>query len=985
METTSPPKRMTRARAAAKASEAASKPTSTAKTTTAASRARAAATTTTTRTTATKRKTRADQKDDEDEMASAPVTKAARPRGRPRKAAEEPAETEPKPAKSTTTATASSTATRSTRSTRAKATASEPAQQDDEPPKPKRGRPRKVQDDEQPKTAPEPTKTTRTRAATTAKPAVKKTVTFQEPEKENIDPGTTKDKEPEAKPATGLRGRPVRRAAGAAPKATTTTTTVTTRATRGRPPRTVKAPEKMPLSPKKAVQVTARDVESEDELAGPEKTPLKKKPVRPPPSSTLVQTKSSEAAAAKPTEKEDAASKDASEEPEAAASVLRSPAKRPPPTPFKDAMKSPPKREGIQPFPTSTSQPTTQQPGATPMKTSLLQSPAKRPPSAIKGMAPSSLARPEPVSSTPLKSSLLQTPARRPGSVLKAFASARQEEPQSTQSPVTKAMDLSTAGTAARPSDMLMDGEEAECPATQRNLFTEPMPSLKFPGRLSAVLPRDADPAYDLRITTVDEGNEDSIDMVEADAHRDSEVQQAGDIHVPEEAPVKAKDEDHKMSDVSDSPQPVSNEVNTTEQLEEPANSATTAEANTSEQPEEPRSPAATAKVNSVPMSGGFSLRQKDLNPFQGLDEESEDELTSSVQRNYRSPSPLRSAPTPSARPQRTSIGRRASGMGFTPLANKLSSWSASSPEKKSEQANQEANADETAVSNGEAAAKQSFFDDEMSVREHDDVNAEIMAAIEADIDAQINPVFEGISVTAEDMELADEANEMSVMEPEEVEERIEGHASQEHDDTLSEASQDYGDENEAPAEVPAASPQTPARAIPISSHTVSKVPLKAADNSTPSPTKPRRHSISRLPTQLPASRRRSASVVSCSPAKDKSALTTPSKESEAWPTTGTPSRTPRKDLDAGLLRGAVVFVDVRTSDGGDASEFFVELLAEMGARCVKRWDWSPAAEDSAKVGITHVVYKDGGKRTLEKVREAKGVVQCVGVSWVLE
>lgn len=67
-----------------------------------------------------------------------------------------------------------------------------------------------------------------------------------------------------------------------------------------------------------------------------------------------------------------------------------------------------------------------------------------------------------------------------------------------------------------------------------------------------------------------------------------------------------------------------------------------------------------------------------------------------------------------------------------------------------------------------------------------------------------------------------------------------------------------------------------------------------------------------------------------------------------------------------------------------------------MGAKCVKSWSWNPRASMSFKgeeanptgqgrVGITHVVYKDGGKRTLEKVRDSEGVVKCVGVGWVLE
>jgi hypothetical protein len=85
-----------------------------------------------------------------------------------------------------------------------------------------------------------------------------------------------------------------------------------------------------------------------------------------------------------------------------------------------------------------------------------------------------------------------------------------------------------------------------------------------------------------------------------------------------------------------------------------------------------------------------------------------------------------------------------------------------------------------------------------------------------------------------------------------------------------------------------------------------------------------------------------------------------------------------------------VVFVDVHTTEGADASGIFVELLNQMGAKCVKTWHWNPSGSlnsdsSSSKVGITHVVFKDGGKRTMEKVRETGGIVHCVGVSWVLE
>jgi hypothetical protein len=88
------------------------------------------------------------------------------------------------------------------------------------------------------------------------------------------------------------------------------------------------------------------------------------------------------------------------------------------------------------------------------------------------------------------------------------------------------------------------------------------------------------------------------------------------------------------------------------------------------------------------------------------------------------------------------------------------------------------------------------------------------------------------------------------------------------------------------------------------------------------------------------------------------------------------------------------VYVDVHTTEGEDASGLFIEALQEMGARCVKNWSWNPRAslspEETAepkegRVGITHVVFKDGGVRTLEKVRAAAGLVKCVGVGWVLE
>ncbi len=109
--------------------------------------------------------------------------------------------------------------------------------------------------------------------------------------------------------------------------------------------------------------------------------------------------------------------------------------------------------------------------------------------------------------------------------------------------------------------------------------------------------------------------------------------------------------------------------------------------------------------------------------------------------------------------------------------------------------------------------------------------------------------------------------------------------------------------------------------------------------------------------------------------------------------TAPTPTRTPLKAVGGGVLNGAVVYVEVHTTEGADASGVYIDLLNQMGAKCVRDWRWNPRASTSnandaqtpGKVGITHVVYKDGGKRTLEKARDAKGEVWCVGVRWVLE
>lgn len=87
------------------------------------------------------------------------------------------------------------------------------------------------------------------------------------------------------------------------------------------------------------------------------------------------------------------------------------------------------------------------------------------------------------------------------------------------------------------------------------------------------------------------------------------------------------------------------------------------------------------------------------------------------------------------------------------------------------------------------------------------------------------------------------------------------------------------------------------------------------------------------------------------------------------------------KDVNKGPLNGVVAFVDVKTADGDDASAPFSESLKNLGARVVKQWTWN--GDEVEKVGITHVIFKQGGPRTLAKVKLAKGAVKCVGLGWI--
>ncbi|EAT92240.1 hypothetical protein SNOG_00745 [Parastagonospora nodorum SN15] len=76
-----------------------------------------------------------------------------------------------------------------------------------------------------------------------------------------------------------------------------------------------------------------------------------------------------------------------------------------------------------------------------------------------------------------------------------------------------------------------------------------------------------------------------------------------------------------------------------------------------------------------------------------------------------------------------------------------------------------------------------------------------------------------------------------------------------------------------------------------------------------------------------------------------------------------------------GPLAGLTFFVDI-TSHGKEHNYIFMTLLEDMGAKIAKEWQ---------STGITHVLFKDGNKETLEKVLASKGAIKCVNVGWILE
>ncbi|KAI9682117.1 MAG: hypothetical protein M1817_000171 [Caeruleum heppii] len=974
----SPPKRMTRARARAVAV-----PKVTTKITTPAAKA--------TRTAASKRKTATEDANLDSISIAAPpppmktLEPAKTTRGRPKKAVSNPVPSEQALSKEEEGGPAEQTKA--------------------EPPKsrgrPKRAAPQAAKAEAETETAaPVSTRTnTRTRAAAAAAPkssVPRKKVTFQDDQadKENQIPLATSPKRPTK--LTGVKAKPVRKPAAAR------TTRRGKKAVEEDQAEQQPQEKTVPLSPKKITQVSSVTSE-EDELDAGKKTPVRNLTKKTSDQTTVDKTdETTSVLPSSPTKSIQTTS------------IMGSPARRPPPSPFKDALKDSPRRVNLG---DSILLPPNFSSTSTPFKT---------------------IGRGDTAAS--MKKSLLQSPARRPGTV--------PHKPTAPRSPGKAFVNGPGTDFVARY-------------ATPSRI--NKMPSFRPQDSATSAFRAAGSPDRSIKPHKI----------------MPDEQPEQKPIPQPSFSPlVVEKDAESGDGEISLAPSPPASPMSPTQRAAHPVEGDGTAAATGSEEQSQPDNPTAEDPfvtnhgVQTTADENGEFLGQAELpiqNDFNAAspatqypsdDSGSEDELQTpgmshtprfiQEERLSLADSEAIGTPTPSVfksssrqhagegffSPQKTEERfvpdrQPTANVPFTPLAHQFGNWKASSPEKTFVHAGEPVMRDifalpamlprpqpdrRVSTMTNISPTKTSFFEDEMSVREQADLSA--LA------DAQWRQVDED-----------DDDDAISILAPTE----------------LSEASQEYGDENALPTESQAhvntvadsvdpasisIATCTPAKVFAGHSireiHTVSKVPLRAISEDSPSRPlrmKKRSRSVSSGPSSprksggdhdaLVLGRSKSVNRISSAPeplrplplseATSLPENVTPVKKP---PVTATPQKAPRWSLaTAGIetpapastplpkvnpdtLRGAVVYVDVHTAEGADASGIFVELLTSMGAKCVKQWHWNPMTEGAAdhdadtpagKVGITHVVFKDGGKRTLEKVRESKGVVLCVGVGWVLD
>ncbi|KAL8776496.1 MAG: hypothetical protein Q9213_008250 [Squamulea squamosa] len=845
--------------------------------------------------------------------------------------------------------------------------------------------------------------TTRTRAAAAAP---KKRVKFDNnsgQDKENQPIAVVGQKKLETK-ATGLRAKPIRKPAAAKSGMRATKAAVQ----KAKADDDISKPDVLPLSPKKVTQVAKTpSVGSEDELAG-DKTPLRTLTKSP---SKLPMSVNRNAGIT--VSRLEVAPTDTPQSPTRGTSPTRlatSP-RKPPPSPFKDALKSSPRKVDLG---GNISPPKFDAPSS-PTKSPLKESPKRV------NLGDSHMKPVLQWSKTPLKSSLMKSPARRPGSALKSMSIL-----SSTKTPAG-ILNVDAVTAPEQVSTFKLPSFSTECAASS------PLRATKSPGQQFRV--HDSlkeqkviahagtptlSPTKKPEIATFDEVPEleirdlssepeqplhlavDKVPLTsspEARADRDNEANSADAENYS----------DHRIKeDGSILNQQVCADLHQVDDAQYDSGSIPT-----------PKGPSMFAARPAFDLSSPMIAGQVE-NP------KSEHKLASPEKQASPSPpknfgisakdfgTPSMAAPAEvnnfSAQIRQASFrSTKRDSVAMTPLAMQLSSWLASSPEKKASAhvgykrgifsparpTLSTRNQYPPATLIAGSVAKQSFFEDEMAVRDADDPTSDLE-------EGSTDELQEG-----QDDELPDVQVDMQTS-------------------FDSQASEVYGDENAVPEDQIFAVEQdlqdhtltcTPARVFgdnPREIHTVSKVPLRPAADDTPLKF-PRKRSKSLnaplseicMPDVLGISRDSILSPVLQGTNLSMSMLPgdvyTP--DTPKTPTAGhgpaavTPGRSIRKAGYSNILKGAVVHVDVHTTEGADASGIFVDLLTQMGARCVKQWHWNPQASGSSpqsdsspesgsppsKVGITHVVYKDGGKRTLEKVRDAKGAIQCVGVSWVLD
>lgn len=793
-------------------------------------------------------------------------------------------------------------------------------------------------------------------APSTASAPARKRVKFQEEpdkEKENIQQASTLKGSISA--STGLKAKPVR--IPAASRATTRSKKA--QDDKKQPDGEGKLEHVRPLSPKKVKQVAKScSMGSEDELCR-ERTPVKalsKSPMKPPMSILNMKDK------AAPRLDFDEPEMPASPTKSPAFTILTSPARRPPPSPFKDSMKVSPKRVNLGDSMVSLSKSL-----QSPTKSTLLQSPAKRLVSPVKFME----------NMSPQKSNI-ELPMTHSVEASKAF---KQLKPPNFSPSKVISSPLRAVRSPENPfrvSKLKSSEQEVEAlsqaPLSPRALdYPEP-------------------PAFDKVLPGV--ASEQNLT-----APAETTVTEKPSSEASEEVGLGHPNDGTILPEI---------DIDDISIVHEEALSTT---------PPEPAAPFTTASFS-------FASRQRCA-----VDEsDSEDDLVSNDEGNKIPVVQLRTLP-PTFQSKIDQGGFEWSPIpngivqpfSMTPLAKQLGGWTASSSEKTTSTAS-------LAPRRGLfSPITPNFFD--QAIQESGISSSEIKAHGDPGSPPKVSFFEECFypEISA-DQEQDPGAHSFAYDAMSEKVDEVE----------LSQSFEEYGDENALPINLDGFQSQpegvspdltcTPATefAYPREIHTVSKVPLRPAGDDSPI-TMPRKRSkslacstqtsnmiaISKFQVLHHHGLPSKESYMSDFPESSKSSMdenTSPTKSVIDLPTTpgsialstfATPGQTVRRDHSSNILKGAVVYVDVHTSEGADASGIFLDLLTQMGARCVKQWLWKPrhstfspddyaaSASDSDgpgnKIGITHVVYKDGGKRTLEKVREARGVVLCVGVGWVLE